>query len=50
LAAEAIRHAEHCRQLHRAVVTQIEFAKQTARLSAELIKRSRTLPDRALPR
>jgi len=43
LAAEAVRQIEQCRQLKRAVGTQIELARETVRLSAELIERGRTL-------
>ena len=50
LAAEAIRQVERCRQLQRAVVTEIKSARETARLSAELMERGRTLPAGSLPR
>lgn len=44
LAAEAIRHVERCRQLKRSIDTQIELARETARLSAQLLEQWRSLP------
>ena len=44
LTAEAIRHVERCRQLKQSIDTQIELARETARLSAELLEQWRNLP------
>lgn len=44
LAAEVRAHLERCKQLQRAVARQIQAARETARLSAQLIEQARTLP------
>lgn len=44
LAAEVKAHLEHCKQLQRAVARQIQAARETARLSAQLIEQARALP------
>jgi hypothetical protein len=43
LIAEALRQVERCHRLHRAVSAEIELARQTARLSAQLVDQSNTL-------
>ncbi|HEU5272346.1 MAG TPA: hypothetical protein VFU97_01690 [Xanthobacteraceae bacterium] len=44
LAEEVKAHLERCKQLQRAVARQIQAARETARLSAQLIEQARTLP------
>jgi hypothetical protein len=43
LIAEALRQVERCHRVHRAVSAEIELARQTARLSAQLIEQSSAL-------
>ena len=43
LIAEARRQVERCHRLHRAVSAEIELARQTARLSAQLVEQSSSL-------
>ena len=44
LAEEARAQLEQCRQLQQAIIRQIQAARETARLSVQLIEQARTLP------